>query len=203
MKRLALTVALLSLMVSCAPKADPAPKAEAPQSPAAAQPQPVQQPPAVDARTANLGKLGLSVFPEPQTIPNFSLKTPEGKTVSVADFKGKHVFLNFWATWCPPCREEMPSMEELHAKFGKQAFSILAVSVREDPNTVANFLKTNKYTFPIALDPDGAVSSMFVGRGIPTTYIIDPEGRAIAGMVGSRKWNTDEVYAVFGELVSK
>jgi thiol-disulfide isomerase/thioredoxin len=152
---------------------------------------------------AFLAPLGLTVFPKPQQIPEFSLKAPGGKTISIADFKGKYVFLNFWATWCPPCREEMPSMEELYAKFGKGKFAILAVSVREDPKTVDGFLKTNKYTFPIALDPDGAVSSMFVGRGIPTTYIIDPQGRAVAGIVGSRKWNTKEAIAAFEELVAK
>lgn len=202
MKRLAVSVTVLLFLVSCAPKAESAPKAETQPAPAET---PVQQPlrPAADTPAAALGKLGLSVFPEPQSIPDFSLKTPEGKTISVSTFKGKYVFLNFWATWCPPCREEMPSMEELYAKFGKDNLAMLAVSVREDPKTVENFLKTNKYSFPIALDTDGAVSAMFVGRGIPTTYILDPQGRAIAGMVGSRKWNSDEVYAVFGDLISK
>jgi thiol-disulfide isomerase/thioredoxin len=193
---MAATAALLFL--SCDQKASSAPAAEAAapvKSAAAAAPAPAAFP--------GLAALGLSVFPEPQSIPDFSLKTPSGTTVSVSDFKGKYVFLNFWATWCPPCREEMPSMEEMRAEFADRNFSILAVSVRETPATVENFLKSNPYTFPIALDPDGAVSSMFVGRGIPTTYILDPQGRAIAGMIGSRKWNTQEVYAAFGELLNR
>lgn len=202
MKGLTVSLLVLVSLLSCAPKAESAPKSDT--APAPSESPAVQVASPAEGNPASiLGKLGLSVFPEPQTIPDFSLKTPEGKTISVSAFKGKYVFLNFWATWCPPCREEMPSMEELYAKFGKENFSILAVSVREDPKTVENFLKTNKYTFPIALDTDGAVSAMFVGRGIPTTYILDPQGRAIAGMVGSRKWNTGEAYAVFGELISK
>lgn len=212
MHRAALFIAATVALMACAPEAKSQAKKDAPgdsarsTSGAAAQSGPSAAPEAKGPQirgAAALAPLGLTLFAEPQPVPAFALKTPEGKTLSIADFKGKYVFLNFWATWCPPCREEMPSMQDLQAKFGKDNFSILAVSVREDPKTVSNFLKQTPYAFPIVLDPDGSVSSIFVGRGIPTTYILDDQGRAIAGMVGSRQWNTPEVYAAFAELIGK
>lgn len=153
--------------------------------------------------TSALASLGFTVFPEAQPIPAFSLKGLNGEIISIGDLKGKYVFLNFWATWCPPCQREMPSMEALYAKFKKKNFALLAISVREEPKTVQKYMDTHKYAFPIALDPDGAVSSLFVGRGIPTTYILDPQGRAIAGLVGGREWNTKDVYDVFEGILEK
>lgn len=160
-------------------------------------------PKAASSPAGILEKLGFSVFPEAQAIPAFNLRTTDGKNVSINDLKGKYVFLNFWATWCPPCQKEMPSMEALYAKFGKKNFTMLAVSVRENPKTVEKFLASRKYTFPIALDPDGAVSELFVGRGIPTTYILDPQGKAIAGLVGGREWDTPEAFDAFAAILDK
>ncbi|MFA6507896.1 MAG: TlpA disulfide reductase family protein [Treponemataceae bacterium] len=160
-------------------------------------------PKAATSPASILATLGFSVFPEAQPIPAFTLRMVDGKSISIGDLKGKYVFLNFWATWCPPCQKEMPSMEALYAKFGKKNFAMLAVSVREDPKTVEKFLSSKKYSFPIALDPDGAVSAMFVGRGIPTTYILDPQGRAIAGLVGGREWNTSDAIDAFSEILEK
>jgi hypothetical protein len=75
--------------------------------------------------------------------------------------------------------------------------------VRETGNTVRSFLSANKYAFPIVLDSEGTISSMFVGRGIPTTYVVDREGKAIAGLVGGREWNTAEVYEIFDSLAAR
>ncbi len=150
-----------------------------------------------------LQALGLTVFPEPQALPDFTLPTPDGGKLTLSDMKGKVVFLNFWATWCPPCRAEMPSIEKLQKQMAGKDFSIFAVSVQEDPKTVKTFLDSTPYSFPIAMDSQGTVSSRFVGRGIPTTYLVDKQGRAIAGIIGSRQWDTAEVYEAFELLTSQ
>jgi thiol-disulfide isomerase/thioredoxin len=147
--------------------------------------------------------LGLMVFPEPQTIPPIELTSLAGKKVTLADYKGKYVFLNFWATWCPPCRQEMPSIQKMSDTLTGPDFSVLAVSVGEDLGTVSSFLKKTPYTFPIVLDPRGENSVMFVGRGIPTTYILDRQGRAIAGTVGGRTWDGPESLDAFRSLFAK
>lgn len=195
MMRCIAIAASLTLILSCSKEPSAATENKAPDAGAAAPA--AAAAPAPDPRYAPLGKLGFSVFPEPQDIPAISLASPDGKALGVDSFKGKFVVLNFWATWCPPCRAEMPSLSELHAKYADKDLVVYAVSVQEDPGTVRNYLKDKRYAFPIVLDPDGAVSKLFVGSGIPTTYVLDREGRAIAGMVGGREWNTPEAYGIF------
>jgi thiol-disulfide isomerase/thioredoxin len=151
----------------------------------------------------DLENLGLMVFPEPQTIPPIEFTSFAGKKVTLADYAGKYVFLNFWATWCPPCREEMPSIQRMSDALSGPDFGVLAVSVGEDRDTVSSFLKKTPFTFPIVLDPHGENSMMFVGRGIPTTYILDRQGRAIAGTVGGRSWDTPESIETFRSLIAK
>lgn len=152
------------------------------------------------ATTADLASLGLTIFPEPQTLPAVRASTLGGGTLSMEAFRGKYVFLNFWATWCPPCRAEMPSMEKLHLALKDERFAIFAISVGEKPETVTGFLKNNPYTFPIGLDPENRLGAVFAGRGIPTTYIIDPQGRAIAGMIGGREWDDPSTIELFRSL---
>jgi len=148
-------------------------------------------------------KLGFYVFPAPEAIPPFTVKTMSGKAASVDGLAGKVVLLNFWATWCPPCKAEMPSIEALYGKLKDSAFDIMAISVSETPKTVADFLKSNKYTYPIYLDESGEASAPFAGRGIPTTFVLDKQGRAIAGIVGSRSYDGPEVVSLFKELAEK
>ncbi|GAB1484475.1 hypothetical protein MASR2M78_32930 [Treponema sp.] len=150
----------------------------------------------------DLAKLGFSVFPEPQDLPPFAVAGIKGGTTSISDFKGKYVFLNFWATWCPPCKKEMPSIQVLSDTLSGEDFSIFAISVGEKQETVTEFLKKNPYTFPIFLNPDNSLGSIFAGRGIPTTYIIDRRGRAIAGMIGSREWDDTETLSIFRSLLA-
>jgi len=148
-------------------------------------------------------KLGFYVFPTPEAIPPFSVKTMAGKSASVSDLAGKVVLLNFWATWCPPCKSEMPSIEALYVKLKGSAFDITAISVSEKPQTVVDFLKANKYTYPFYLDESGEASAPFAGRGIPTTFVLDKQGRAIAGLVGARSYDGPEVVSLFKELAEK
>jgi len=122
------------------------------------------------------GDLGVVKFDKKLTAPTFTLKDLKGKQVKLEDNRGKIVFLNFWATWCPPCRKEMPSMEKLHTKFKDRDFTMLAVDLREETKKVRVFQEKFKLNFPILLDSDGRVGLRYGVRSIPTTYLIDREG---------------------------
>lgn len=162
-----------------------------------------QTPVVVPEDTMTFKKLGMTEFPEPMNIPLIELESADGKMISTEDYKGKIVFLNFWATWCPPCRMEMPSMETLYKELEQENFVILAISVGEDPASVTEFLRENPHTFPVALNPDNRFGSMFAGRGIPTTYILNKEGKAIAGIIGAREWDDPQTIDFFRSLSRK
>ena len=141
----------------------------------------------------SLRSIGIQTFP--QTIPSvdFALRDLTGKTVSLSDYEGEFVFLNFWATWCPPCREEMPSMEVLHERTKGMPFRIVAVNVGEDQQTVASFIEREGYTFPVLLDESSGVSQNYSVRGIPTSYFITPDGLIVGMLVGTRYWDEPDV----------
>jgi thiol-disulfide isomerase/thioredoxin len=152
---------------------------------------------------AELEKLGFFVFPSPEPIPAFTVKTLAGADTGVSALAGKVVLLNFWATWCPPCRTEMPSIQILHEKLKGSAFEVMAISVAEKPGTVTDFLKSNPYTFPMYLDETGSASAPFASRGIPTTFLLDKQGRAIAAIVGARSYDGPELVALFKSLAER
>ncbi|MCU1237947.1 MAG: Redoxin domain protein, partial [Candidatus Solibacter sp.] len=115
----------------------------------------------------------------------FTLTSLDGKTYTLDGLRGKIVLLNFWATWCPPCRKEMPDMEKLYRTYEKKGLTVIAVS-DEDRETVANFMAKNNYTFPIALDPGRKVNLAFSVEGIPKSFIFDREGRLAAQAIDMR-----------------
>lgn len=135
--------------------------------------------------------------------PEFSLATPDGKTIRLAHLRGQVVFLNFWATWCPPCRVEMPSMEQLHREFKDQGLAVLAVDIRESPTQVARFMKEFRLSFPALLDTDGEVASRYRVQGIPATALIDHSGRIVGAVVGPRKWSSPEAKALIRSLLNR
>jgi thiol-disulfide isomerase/thioredoxin len=120
----------------------------------------------------------------------------------LSDLKGSVVFLNFWATWCPPCREEMPSMETLYRRLGKAGLEFLAVDIGEPQKAVETFVTERGLTFPVALDGSGRVSETYGIRSIPATFIIDRDGSIIAAVVGGRKWDDPKVIAAFEALLT-
>lgn len=126
---------------------------------------------------------------EPQEAIDFTLKDLKGKTHTLSDYKGKLVFLNFWATWCPPCRAEMPSMQKMYEESDKDKFVMLAVNLREPANKVEDFAQKNGYTFPILLDSSGRIGSKYRVHSIPTTFIVDQGGKLVAKISGSREWS--------------
>ena len=146
------------------------------------------------ATAAETGKIQtLLPLDKPFAVPDFALKGEDGKTYRLADYRGKVVVLNFWATWCPPCRYEMPSMERAHQKVKGEEIAILAVNVGEDENTVFAFTGQYPVSFPLPLDLDGSVIAKYPVIGLPTTFIIDPRGQVTYRAIGGREWDDDRL----------
>ena len=115
--------------------------------------------------------------------PDFSLAQLGGKPLKLSDLKGKPVVVNFWATWCPPCKEEMPLLQRYSSQFGEQMI-LLGVDYAEQEPVVQDFVDQMGITFPILLDSDGAVSNLYYVRNYPTTFFIDAEGVVRAQHLG-------------------
>lgn len=116
---------------------------------------------------------------------DFTLEDLNGNKVTLSQLKGKKVFLNFWATWCPPCKAEMPDMEKLYQETKDSDLVMLAVNVGEDKKTVQDFITKNNYNYTILLDTDGKISQLYQVSGIPTSYFIDTEGYLDGGTSGA------------------
>jgi thiol-disulfide isomerase/thioredoxin len=144
---------------------------------------------------------GLPVSKDKVDPIDFTLPLLGGTNQKLSDLKGKVVFLNFWATWCPPCRQEMPSMETLYQRFKGQGLEVLAVDCQEEARDVSAFMRRNKLSFPAALDASGMVSGYYGIEAIPTTYIIDRSGKIILKVVGSLNWNNQKIIAAFEVLL--
>ena len=111
---------------------------------------------------------------------DFKLKDLNGKEVSLSDFKGKKVFLNFWASWCPPCKAEMPDIEKLYEETKDSDLIILAINLGETKNTTKSFIDNNKYNFKVLLDSDQSVANQYSITAIPTSFFIDKEGYIVS-----------------------
>jgi len=135
--------------------------------------------------------------------PDFTLRDAGGGTVSLSGYRGNLVLLNFWATWCGPCRDEMPSMEQLSRNFGGQGFTILAVNQKESAAQVTKYMKTHGLNFSAPLDMDGRVNNAYRVYGIPVTYLIDGGGNAIGMKSGPRDWAARDVVDVLRKLIGE
>jgi peroxiredoxin len=136
--------------------------------------------------------------------PDFTLPDLTGTTHSLSNYKGKVVFLNFWATWCPPCRMEMPGMERLYRRLRDRDFVMLAVSADEEgKKAVAPFVEELGLTFPILLDPEGRLSPRYGVTGYPETFVIDREGKVVNHTIGPAEWQSEEMARYFESLLDK
>ena len=158
-----------------------------------------------DDRAKIFKEAGIPLLKESISIRDFSLPlvSPANENQSLSGLKGKVVFLNFWATWCGPCRSEMPSMETLYIRYKDQGFVILAVNCQESRADVWTFMENNKLTFPAVLDSDGKASGSYGVQAIPTSFIINREGRIVSRLVGSINWDTPEIHAAIELLLSE
>ena len=132
-----------------------------------------------ESGTASSGKAEMD-----KPAPDFTLKDLDGNTVRLSDFRGKVVFLNFWATWCPPCRAEMPDIEKVHRKYKDQDVVVLGIDLRESASTVRAFVEDGGYTWAFLLDTTGEVGSMYRVSAIPTSYFVDKKGIIRAVTIG-------------------
>jgi len=134
--------------------------------------------------------------------PNFTLKNLEGKEVSLSDFRGKHVLVNFWATWCGPCKIEMPSLEALYQRFKNKNFVMLAISNDMFGATIVKpFVKANKISFPVLLDQRLKASNAFGVVSLPATFMIDPKGKILGALYGAEDWATPSNILYFENLL--
>lgn len=136
--------------------------------------------------------------------PDFTFPGLDGKMASLSDYKGKVALVNIWATWCPPCVAEMPSMEKLYRKFKRENFEILAVSIDETgAKAVAPFMEKNRLTFPALIDSKGAIKSVYRISAIPESFIVDKQGVLVKKIVGPVDWATPQVFRFFSSLIQK
>ena len=139
---------------------------------------------------------------EGENAPNFTLKNLDGKEINLNQFRGKHVLINFWATWCGPCKIEMPSLEALYERFKDRNFVLLAISNDMfGANIVKPFVKAHKINFPVLLDQRLKVSNAFGVVSLPTTFMIDPQGKIIGALFGAEDWATPSNILYFENLL--
>ena len=125
--------------------------------------------------------------------PPLALADPEGRAYRLEDYRGKVVLVNFWATWCEPCREEMPSMNRLRASLAGRSFEVLAVNLAESESRIRRFIEQVPLGFPVLMDRDSAAAKNWQARVLPISFLIGPDGRIRYSVVGGIDWTQDQV----------
>ncbi|MEP2890327.1 TlpA family protein disulfide reductase [Tateyamaria sp.] len=153
-------------------------------------------------REGDMRKLIFHDTPEATSKAEFELADGEG-TATLADFEGKHVLLNFWATWCAPCRHEMPMLSELQTEFGGEAFEVLTIATgRNSPAAISKFFdETEIANLPRHQDPKQQLAAQMGVFGLPITVILDPTGKEVARMRGDADWSSESAKAIIAELI--
>lgn len=144
---------------------------------------------------------GMEAYVVPLKAPNFELRSLAGETRAKRDYKGRVVLLNFWASWCPPCREEFPSLERLQQALGGRDFTVLAVAVADNEAAVGRFLEGRRPAFDVLLDDDRKSAGDYRAAGVPVTYLLDRQGRMLAGKTGPRHWDGPEMQRLIREAI--
>ena len=141
---------------------------------------------------------------ERMEISDFSLPSSGGGAVNLSDFKGKVVFLNFWATWCQYCRMERPSLQAMYDNYKDKGLVVLAVSIdRAGIETVKKYVAEHDLTFPNLHDQTSKVASEYGIRGVPLTFFIDRHGKVVGGVIGPRTWDSKEAYGLVEQLLAE
>lgn len=146
--------------------------------------------------------LGLLQPREPVAAPDFTLPGLNGKSVSLKDFRGRVVLMNFWATWCVPCQWEMPEMDKLYQAFKDRGFVVFAISLDQGPpKAVEDFVKARKLTYPVLLDSQAEAARLYGLRGVPGTYLIGSDGMLRYAVVGPKEWFGEEAKELIASLL--
>jgi peroxiredoxin len=140
---------------------------------------------------------------EPVQAEPFEAVPLRGALPKLSDHAGRYILLNFWATWCEPCKKEMPELESLYEDLKAHNVVVIAVSMEETPDKVGKFLEKNPYQFPVLADPDGKVARLYGVDSIPLTYLITPLGAIEGRALGPRSWNDPALRAYFAEAAAK
>jgi DsbE subfamily thiol:disulfide oxidoreductase len=144
------------------------------------------------------------VLVEGMEAPALMLADPSGKSLGPSDPKGSVVFVNFWATWCPPCREELPSIQALYNRFkDRQGFRMATILYREDYEKAMAYLKENNFDFPVALDSNKETARSYGVTGVPETYIVDKKGTLRKKVIGPADWASPEAVSLISDLLSQ
>jgi peroxiredoxin len=149
-----------------------------------------------------LEKVNLSVYSRPTIPPDFDGRTVDNREMSLRSLQGKVVVLNFWATWCLECRPEMPGFERLHREFSARGLAVIGINAREGSAAIREYAKELGLTFPLLLDDSGKINSSYGVIGLPTTFLIGRDGRAIALAVGPRDWSGNPSRELIRALLS-
>jgi len=150
-----------------------------------------------------LKPLELAVYPSATTPPNFTGSTRDAQNVSLTELRGKVVVMNFWASWCLDCRPEMPQLERLHRELAGRGLAIVGINAREDKEAVGRFAADLGLTFPLVLDPRGQINTLYGVIGLPTTFVVARNGRAVAFAVGPRDWASPQARALIEALLAE
>ena len=145
------------------------------------------EPPAV---TGLLKRLDLVDYRAVTHPPDFTGHTADARQLSLGGLRGKVVLVNFWATWCRECRSEMPVLQSLHRELAARGLVIVGINAREDARAVARYAEELGLTFPLVLDPAGKINDLYGVIGLPTTFVVARDGRAVAFAVGPRAWGS-------------
>ena len=156
-----------------------------------------------------IGILCLTAFPvcatqKGETAPDFTLRDLDGRNIRLSDYRGKLVLVNFWATWCVPCKLEMPSLEKLYQRFKSNSFEMFPISNDMfGEKVVRPYVAIKNFSFPVLVDPLLKVSNRYGVVTLPTTYLIDPEGNVIGVREGADDWAKPSTFRFFEELLRK
>jgi peroxiredoxin len=135
--------------------------------------------------------------------PEFSARTPDGQTVSLAGLRRRVILVTFWATWCPPCKEDMPVFEQFHREFAAQGLSVVGINVGEGAPAIRAYAREVGLTFPLVLDPEGKIQVRYGVMGLPTTFLVGRDGRAVARAIGPREWGGTPARALIQALLAE
>jgi cytochrome c biogenesis protein CcmG/thiol:disulfide interchange protein DsbE len=150
-----------------------------------------------------LKSLELVGYPSGTIPPQFDGNTLDAGQLSLAGLRGKVVLLNFWASWCIECRPEMPVLERLHREFASRGLAILGINARESKEAVSRYAKELGLTFRLVLDPDGKINTLYGVIGLPTTFVVGRDGRAVGLAIGPREWGSAPARALLQALLSE
>lgn len=135
--------------------------------------------------------------------PDFTLTTREGETVQLADLKGKVVMINFWASWCAPCRQEMPFLDEMYKDFSRAGFVLLGVNLDQNSAAAEKFLADVPVTFPVLMDPKGDVAKLYNNRAMPSSFFVDREGQLAYLHMGYRPGEEEKYRQTVRKLLAR